>query len=268
MFATTTNLPNRMLSFDSALKQYNSIKPIRGRQDQNTRPLATRTNDNLTIRQDEANGDIVVRLYQTDIIRYLSDGDGYNNQIELEPYCSVLTNRIVWSILGPHVNTHWSIKQASVPGNITQVNGLYYHTPELATVAPLQEGWQLVAGSKPFTVPYVDRKKSRQTLKDYRYNEFKLWLTTQIRLGVFEGQTKYWHNPTFHQYDVAKNLAEGPTGWAVLGKTIRPTRIDSDLDALRTALYKYEDCYREEVAPHFTSYRALQNALKQMARLF
>ena len=94
MFGANIELPNRMLSYSSALATYNSIKPIRGRSDQNERPLANRRNGNLTIRLEPVTNDIVVRLYQTDIIRYNDD------VVVLDPYPSALTNRVVWSIFG------------------------------------------------------------------------------------------------------------------------------------------------------------------------
>lgn len=192
MFGVNIELPNRMLSYGSALATYNSIKPIRGRSDQNERPLGSRRNDNLTIRQEPITGDIVVRLYQTDIIRYNDD-----DVIVLDPYPSTLTNLVMWNILGPYVQTHWSARDYRLPHHMTQVGGRYYHTPSFAAIRPAdQGGWELVDGAKPIEVPYLNRKEGRQALKEAGYPLFKLWLETRIRLGVAEFGHRYGSSPS------------------------------------------------------------------------
>jgi hypothetical protein len=218
MFGSNLELPgNRMLSYDSALKKHQSIKPIRGRSDQNTRPLARRGNDNLTIRQDPSNSDIVVRLYQTDIIRYKSGGDGYNNLIELDPYPSVLTNRVMWSILGPHTNTHWSDRDYPLPNHITEVGGRYYNTPDYALIQPAETGWTLVGGEKPFEVPRLDRKEAKQALRDANFYTFQTWLNTLIRLNNDpRAESRGWGRPKPFEWSPSQAfqyLTAGEEGW-------------------------------------------------------
>jgi hypothetical protein len=255
-----------MLSFDSALKKYNSIKPIRGRST-DTRPLARRSNDSLTIRQDPTTGDIVVRLYQTDIITYSAIGDGDNNLIHLDPYPSVLTNRIMWSLLGPHVNTHWAY-QYSAPGLITEVGGRYYNTPQFATIQPKQSGWELVEGSKPVEVPYLNRKEVKQALRDANYYTFKLWLETKIRLNLCEFGHRYggafdWTPSTAVQY-----LQQGETGWAeIAARFSNRVPLEAELRNLREAVYKYDLCYDTQTVDHFSSYNEYKNAINQIKRV-
>jgi len=264
MFGTNLVLPShRMLSYSSALKKYQSIQPIRGRQDQNTRPLAQRRNDNLTIRQDPATNDIIVRLYSTDIITYSAVGDGDNNLIHLDPYPSVLTNRIMWSILGPHVNTHWSDRPHPVPNHITEVNGRYYNTPSFVTVQPHQAGWIVTAGAEPIEVPRLNRKEAKQALRDANYYTFEVWLRTQLRLGSRQLLGDAWRSRPFDwtPSTAVQYLREGETGWAEISRrfSARAT-LDRELGSLRRAVYQYDLCYDVETVDYFEGYTEMKNA--------
>jgi len=267
MFGSNIELPNRILSYKSALDKYNAIKPIRGRST-DVRPLARRSNDNLLIRQDPTTGDIIVQLYYTDIITYDANGDGYNNPIHLEPYGSVLTNRVVWSILGPHVNTHWTDRYQGL-SHITEVYGRYYHTPSFVTVQPKETGWELITGDKPIEVPYLNHKEGRQALKDSSYYTFKLWLETQIRLGIAEFGHRYGSSPFGWTPRMAMTyLTQGEEGWAEISRRMsNSVSIEAELRSLREAVYKSEMCYDTETVPYFESYTAFQNAKNQIKRV-
>ena len=261
MFGTNLELPtNRMLSHETALIKYNSIKPIRGRSDQNTRPLANRRNDNLTIRQDPNTNDIAVRLYRTDVITYHTDGT-----ITLDPYGSALTNRVVWSILGPHVNPHWSDSKP----HVTSVGGRYYHTPQYAHIQPKETGWELIGGSKPIEVPYLNRKLAKQALKDHDYNTFVVWLETQIRLNL-DPRHQSWRSSPFdhHPQTLVRYLNYGPSGWAeIAGRMSTRCELKRELESIRLAIYQYEMCYEDTVYEYFDSYTAMTNAFKQAAKV-
>jgi len=268
MFGTNIELPHhRMLSYKDALTKYNAIKPIRGRSE-DIRPLARRSNDNLTIRQDPTTKDIIIKLYNTDIIRYDANGDGYNNPIHLDPYGSVLTNRVMWSILGPHVNTHWSDRYNG-PGLITEVGGRYYHTPQFATVQPKETGWELTAGAEPVEIPYLNRKEGRQALKDTNYYTFKLWLETRIKLGVAEFGHRYGSSPfDWTPRTAVEYLRQGETGWAeISGRMSNYVSLDTELRTLREAIYQYEMCYDTKTVEYFHSYNEYKNAMNQINRI-
>lgn len=260
MYGTNIELPtNRMLSYETALIKYNSIKPIRGRSDQNTRPLARRGNDNLTIRQYD-DGDIAVRLYYTDVITYHTDGT-----ITLDPYGSTTTNRVVWSILGPHVNPHWSDSKP----HVTRVGGRYYHTPEYAHIQPHNEGWELLGGSKPIEVPYLNRKLAKQALEDHDYNTFVVWLETQIRLNLDPRHLSWRPSPFQYTPSVLIGyLKDGPSGWSEIAQRMS-TRcaLKRELESVRLAIYQYEMCYEDTVYDHFDSYTAMTNAFKQAEKV-
>jgi hypothetical protein len=261
MYGTNIELPtNRMLSYESAHNKWASIAPIRGRSDQNTRPLANRRNDNLTIRQLQDNGDIAVRLYYTDIITYHTDGT-----ITLDPYGSVTTNRLVWSILGPHVNPLWSDSKP----HVTKVGGRYYHTPQYAHIQPRNEGWELIGGSKPIEVPYLNRKLAKQALKDHDYNTFVVWLETQIRLNLDPRHLSWRSSPFQHTPSVLIGyLKDGPSGWSEIAQRMSTRcELKRELESIRSAIYKYEMCYEDTVYEYFDSYTAMTNAFKQAAKV-
>lgn len=269
MYGNNIELPNRILSYKSALDKYNAIKPIRGRST-DVRPLARRSNDNLTIRQDPVTDDIIIRLYNTDIIRYeyRLGGDGYNNPIHLEPYGSVLTNSVMWSILGPHVSTYWS-KRYTSPRFITEVFGRYYHTPSYAVIQPNQSGWTLIEGSKPIEVPYLKRKEGRQALKDNNYYTFKLWLETRIKLGIAEFGHRYGSSPFgWTPRTAVEYLRQGETGWAeISGRMSNSVPLEAELRSLREAVYRYEMCYDTKTVEYFKSYNEYKNAINQITRV-
>lgn len=269
MFGTNIELPHhRMLSYTSALKTYNSIKPIRGRQDQNTRPLARRGNDNLSIFIEPNSDDVIVRLYATDIIRYVhpAGGDPDLSPIILTPYPSVITSRILWSILGPHVNPHWADRRGfSTPSNITRVGGRFYHTPSYAAIQPAQSGWTLTDGSVPFEVPYLDRKAGKQALKNSNYYTFKLWLETQVRLGVAKFGHRWGGAFDWTPREAMAYLSQGETGWVEISSRMsNSVPLEGELRSLREAVYQYEMCYDTEVVPYFESYTAMNNALRRI----
>lgn len=269
MFGANITLPNRILSYKAACDKYNSIAPIRGRQDQNTRPLARRSNDNLTIRQDETTGDIIVRLYRTDIITYKNDGDGYNNPIELDPYPSVTTNRVVTSILAPHVFPYWGDRHPSVPNHITEVGGRYYNTPSYALIQPAETGWTLVGGEKPFEVPRLNRKEAKQALRDANFYTFQIWFNTLIRLNLDPKAEGSWRTGPFDwsPHEAMKYLTAGEDGWrAIAGRMSRRVDLKREFETLRHAVYKSELCYDTETIPYFEDYRSLQNAFNRLRR--
>jgi len=267
MFGANIELPNRILSYKSALDKYNAIKPIRGRST-DVRPLARRSNDNLTIRQDPTTGDVTIKLYQTDIITYDADGDGYNNYIEINPYASVMTNRVMWSILGPHVNTHWTDRYQA-PNHITEVGGRYYNTPEFVTVAPKETGWEIIAGDRPIEVSYLNRKVGRQALRDANYYTFKLWLETRIRLGLCEFGHRWGSNPyDWSPREAMGYLTAGEKDWSEISKRMsNSVPIEAELRSLREAVYKSELCYDTETVSYFDGYNAFSNAMNQIKRV-
>lgn len=254
MYGSNITLPGAMLDYKAALWKHGSINPVRGRADDNERPLARRGNNNLTIRMVGEN--VVVRLYQTDVITYYPNG-----VIHLEPYASVLTNRVVREILWPRVSPHWADRNYPMPDHITEVGGLYYNTPRFAEVRHGTSGTVLVSGDEPIRVPSLDRKKAREVLRESRYDEFRVWLMTLVRLGVDPRSMTYQYSSVSAQ----KYLAAGEEGWRELAERLgRRKPVDAVLASLRRELYEAEGCYHYDTVPCFRSYDELQAAFSRM----
>ena len=264
MYGSNITLPETHIgSYAEAIQAHSKIKPIRGRSDTNTRPLARRSNDNLTIRVDD-NGDVVVKFYRTEIITYHPD-----DSITLIPYASSMTNRVVWSILGPHVNTLWSDRDYPAPDNITEVGGRYYHTPYSATIQRHDSStYQLVGGAKPFEVPKLDRKAGRQALRDANFYTFKTWLETLIRLGHDPRGDNWRRQPFDHSPgSTYKYLMSGEDGWReIAGRMRRSGSLDREYTAIRKAVYHYYHCYETHDVPYFESYNDMHNAIQMIRR--
>ena len=248
-------------SYIAALSKWESIKPIRGRKDQNTRPLYRRTNDTTTIRKLD-NGSIAFRLHSTDVVTFNVDGT-----MDLEPYSSVSTCAFVRAVLGYHnsIHAHWSDRDHNLPNHVTQVEERYYHTPTFATLSKddTTNKWTLLAGNEPFDVVTLDRQLTKEALKDTGYNDFKLWLATQIRLGLDpRGEDRWRRGPyDWSHRDVSSYLTAGPEGWGEMVRRMSSRcDINRELEALRRAVYKYAGAVTTTEVPYFEDYKALSSA--------
>ena len=248
-------------SYTAALSKWESIKPIRGRKDQNTRPLYRRGDDTKTIRQLN-NGSIAFRLHSTDVVTFNKDGT-----LDLEPYSSVSTCAFVRAVFGwsNHIFAHWSDRDSSLPDHVTQVGGLYYNTPSFATLSKddTTHKWSLLAGSEPFDIVTLDRQLTKEALKDTGYNQFKLWLATQIRLGLDPRKGDSWRRGPYDwsSREVSQYLTAGPEGWNEIVRRMSPRcEVSRDLETLRRAVYKYAGAVTTDEVPYFENYNDMTNA--------
>ena len=247
-------------SYTSALQKWESIKPVRGRQDQNTRPLC-RTNDTTTIRKLD-NGSIAFRLHSTDVVTFNVDGT-----VDLRPYASVSTCAFVRAILGyhNHIHAHWSDRDHSLPNHVTQVEGRYYHTPSFATLSKddSTNKWSLLAGSEPFDIVTLDRQLTKEALADTGYNQFKLWLTTQIRLGLDPRKGDSWRRGPYDwsSQNVSQYLTVGPEGWNEMVRRMSVRcDVNREFELLRRAVYKYAGAVTTDEVPYFEECNDMTNA--------
>ena len=245
MFGSKPAMPRGgILSYEQAVTKYEGIVPIRGRA-VDTRPLANRRSDNLTIRKLGDNS-VAIQLYRTNIITYHPDGT-----IELEPYASNLTTEAVSTILkGGRVRAQYTHSA----GPVLWVRGKGYATKGVFT---LDADLDLISGSVPFTYYSVDKAKAAAVRKLSGLNQFTLWLNTMVRLG---------QDPRGGSRD------RSASWWAVIGMLPDPkyypelaaglTRGGSVVDALtplRRAVYKHHDCIVETTVPFVESHAQLQN---------
>jgi hypothetical protein len=245
----------------SALSKWESIKPIRGRQDQNTRPLYRRGNDATTIRQLN-NGSIAFRLHSTDVVTFHKEG-----AVDLIPYASVTTRAFVRAVFGyhNHITAYWSDRDYRLPDHVTQVEGRYYHTPSFASLYKddTTHKWVMAAGNEPFEITRLDKTLTKEALNDTGYNQFKLWLATQIRLGLDPRKGDSWRSGAYEwsERDVSSHLTVGPEGWAELVRRMsKRCEVSRELEVLRRAVYKYAGAVTTEEVPYFENHSALTNA--------
>lgn len=86
-------------SYTDAANREASIKPIRGRAHE-FKPLGPRRKHHVNIRKD-TNGNIIVRMWNTDIITYCPDGE-----VLVYGYTSLTTHQVLRTVLGVGVFSH------------------------------------------------------------------------------------------------------------------------------------------------------------------
>jgi len=253
MYGSNLVLPRGgILSYEQALQKYDSIVPIRGRS-VDTRPLAQRRNDNLTIRQ-TANGSIAIRLYSTDIITYNVDGT-----IDLEPYASRLTDDAVRRILRGAVSPYYTCPV----GPVLRVGGKSYHTPDFAT---LDKDMNLIAGSQPFTKYKINRKASNQVCQESGFNQFALWLRTQVRIGVDPRQGGRWASQHIAM-GVTSCLDEVDLYQDIVRDWSAYANVETQLAALRLRVQKNYGTITEVELPFVEDWRELASIIASKRRL-
>jgi hypothetical protein len=259
MFGSNLTLPRGgILSYEQALQRHDSIVPIRGRNVE-VRPIAQRRNDNFTIRVNQADNSVVIRLYHTDIVTYHKDGT-----IELDPYASRLTNDAVSGIFRNEVRPNYTSAVGPVLwAKDADGNKRGYYTPDFAT---LDKGLRLIAGSKPFTKYRIDRKASNQACQESGFNQFSLWLKTQVRLGLDPRQGGRWASQYIDRaaprcLDEVDRYQDIVRGWSAF------TSVDTQLAALRLQVQRYYDAVTTEEVSYVSSWRELTSIATSKRRL-
>lgn len=243
MYGSYVVLPRgSILSYEQAVARHDSIKPIRGRS-VDTRPLGRRSNDNLTIRRLHDDS-IAVRLYSTDIITYRPDGT-----IELEPYSSKLTDDAVRHILRGGVSAQYT----SPVGPVLWVKHKGYRIPDFAV---LDRDLNLIAGSKPFTKYSVDRKLSNKAMQESGFNQFRLWLLTQLRLGIDPRQGDRWSGQYISD-NVVRCLDQPSCYTDIVREWSAHRNVSDQLRSLRLAVQKYYGCVTEVELAYVNDWKEL-----------
>lgn len=249
MFGSNIVLPRGgITSYEQALAKYNSIAPIRGRS-ADIRPLGQRRNDNLTIRVLPNTNSVAIRLYHTDIITYHTDGT-----IDLEVYSSKLTDETVGAIFR---NAVWASYTNPVgPVLWTRNNGdSKGYLIDGARGATLDKNLNVIGGTKPFTRYNVNRKKANAACAK-GFDQFKLWVQTQVRLGVDPRQGERWAPVSLSNMALA--CLDEPDRYADIARGMSTyVTVDAHLDAIRHQVLQYHDCIEETEVAHVTDYKQL-----------
>ncbi len=260
MFGSNLQLPRHgILSYEQALQKYHSVTPIRGRKI-DIRPVAQRRNDNFTIRLNPKDESVSIRLYHTDIITYHKGGT-----IDLEPYASRLTDDAVRGIFRGVVQPSYTCPTGPVLW-ATDADGIRrgYYTPDFAS---LDKDHRLIAGSQPFTRYRVDRKASREAYQESGFNQFALWLRTQVRLGLDPRQGRWRYSAaqvtdsTVRCLDEVDRYPDLVREWSTLHA------VDTQLAAVRLQVQRYYDTITSEEVPYVSSWRELTAIVASNRRL-
>ncbi len=256
------NTPSKMASYSEAKKAFDRITPVRGR-DPSIRPAAHRSNWNLTLREQTAHRDgesrhcYALKYYNTDIATFWDDG-----QIDLEVYPSMSTNRIVNSVFRwSDIATYW--KDGYLRNAVTEVGERLYNTPQRVSIL----NGEVIAGAVPFETPRVDRKALNAALKEVRFAEFKLWLDTQMRLGITLRLGERWDR--VNDAAVVTCLEQGVASYTDLLKHIPSTSYSTNVtstddvtDKVRIAVTRVCGAIVMESSPHFDTYKEVDNHVK------
>jgi hypothetical protein len=259
MFGSNLALPRGgILSYEQALQKFNSIVPIRGR-NVDTRPVAQRRNDNFTIRLAPRDQSVIIRLYHTDIITYNVDGT-----IDLEPYASRLTNDAVSGIFRGAVQPQYTSPVGPVLwARADDGTKRGYYVPDFAT---LDKDLCLIAGSKPFTRYKIDRKASNQACQESGFNQFALWLRTQVRLGLDPRQGGRWAGQSIGM-GVTSCLDEVDRYPDIVRDWSTYANVDTQLAALRLKVQKNYDAVTTEEVPYVSDWQELTSIAASKRRL-
>lgn len=255
MFGSNLVMPRGgILSYEQAVIKHDSIVPIRGRRT-DTRPLGRRGNDNLTIRR--LNNDaIAIRLYSTDIITYNTDGT-----IELEPYASKLTDDVLTSVFRRTITTQYT----NPVGPVLWTKGKGYLVRDTAV---LDKDLNLISGSSPFTHYTVDRKAANAACRK-GFNQFKLWMMTQVRLGIDPrggGYGRYYPGNNLSNSALAC-LDEPDRHGDIAASMSKFPSVEDHLQMIRHQVIRYYDAIVETEVPHVTSWSQLSSIQSSKRRL-
>lgn len=254
MFGSNLVMPRGgILSYEQAVIKHDSIVPIRGRRT-DTRPLGRRGNDNLTIRRLSSDA-IAIRLYSTDIVVYNSDGT-----IELEPYASKLTDDVLTSVFRRTITTQYT----NPVGPVLWTKGKGYLVRDTAV---LDKDLNLISGSSPFTHYSVDRKAANAACKK-GFNQFKLWMMTQVRLGIDpRGDSGYRYSGDNLSNAAIACLDEPDRYGDIAAGMSKYHSVYDHLQMIRHQVIRYYDCIVETEVPHVTSWSQLSSIQASKRRL-
>lgn len=266
MFACRFPKKLRITNHAEAFALWEKSPKKKGYSDPDWRDPFGRPRDNTVVRKDR-HDNIHFRLYSTDVVTVAPD-----DTVTLEPVATPSTANFVYAVLGGHLVPHWADRQRPCPRMMTEVGGKFYHTPDYAAVKfdKNTQQWQLLAGDRSVDVPTLNMSLTREARKDSRYDDFALWIKTQLRLGVDPRMGDTWRTKPYDwsTREVSQYLAVGPEGWAEMTRRMsRRTHVNADLDALRRAVYKWAGyCLDETEVPYFNSYGEMTAAFSRMRK--
>jgi hypothetical protein len=177
-FGYIPNVP-QVRNYLSAVMLEGQIKPIRGRST-STKPLASRRQCSLTIRKDADN--IVIKLYQTDIIKFKPCGE---IEVFLSNWVTRTTVAVITDVLW------WSADLVLVHDNLWY-KGQKLHGDKINT-------FKDNIMQNPDTIDVYDLNKKAFTQINRKYKEFRTYFKMIEKLGEGwgEGYLRHLDAPQF-----------------------------------------------------------------------
>jgi hypothetical protein len=200
MFGGMRFSSRRLDSHAEALAYYNSMKPWRGETaDGDERPLRNRRYRNTGVRK-LADGSVVFRLHQTDVVTYRSDGS-----VVLRIYDSMTTAEFIHA----HAPSHISASLSGYSVGHVRVAGNFYRACGGDVLTIRGSG---VTGARPWIWPRVNRKAANAFRRETGLDKVRQWLRAAQAMG-FPVYDRKW----LGQVDVAGIIAD-PARWPELLK--------------------------------------------------
>lgn len=180
----------RLTTYEAAARHERNVKPIRG--DKNgTKPLGDRAKKYFNIRKDEQTQDIIVRMHNTDIVRYHKDDTlTLNNGGWVSPSTHDMFFMLIGLTMQTFNNRPWVDCFISNAEGQTKRGDYPFPNNEPVKAVRHEHGW-LLEGIGLTVVHHINRKAANKVRKDY--TNFKSYLTGLVKLRT-ETQTRHYYN--------------------------------------------------------------------------
>jgi hypothetical protein len=184
----------RLTTYDSAARHESLVKPIRGDKD-GTKPLGARNKKYYNIRKD--GNDIVVRMHNTDIVRYHPDD---TLTINNGGWVSPTTHDMFSMLLGLRMHTQhhraWvhCFNRSAIGMSAPQIVQGAWRLPNNVPVRIVpHEGHWLLDDAEENVTHAVNRKAANKVRKEY--TEFRKYLSAITKLRTEYVAQQRWNGP-------------------------------------------------------------------------
>ena len=200
MWNRTDVYSNRIKTYEEALAHEASVKPIRGK---TIKPLHRRRDTHLTIRKRTGfnfeGEEVVIKMYETDIVKYRPNGDIYVN---IDGWVSMTTCQVLTDVLGAdfhkYNNRMWV--RCDIPESYTpHALPIDAHAPNIFRV-----NMSNTLEFQNYKYPVV-HNLSRQAANIVRkqYKSFRQYLTNNFKLRSEDGVTCTFEvNEFVHAFEI------------------------------------------------------------------
>lgn len=246
----------RIESYKDACDLHASIKPVRGR-DENERPLKDNRNmDVSTIRHTTEDGKpaVAFKLYRTDVVTFVKGG-----QIVYENYPSKTTGSFASAILPQAAASADTALNVGVLWLGSMLETGYFVNDRLE-YRLTKTGPKLTKRFAPavVNVPRINQKAARSLLKELNFGGFTKFVRAAETMEPNRQKQAYGSRPSGSE--AAEMLRGGVESWMDwLRYERRDVTLSAELSALRTALYAEYGVYEDEPHTSVSDYKQLDS---------